>query len=146
MESTVNTPLSAKEVESNAFASMEQQVDEHLPLLHKIAMSLGVYDQELQAFIKEACCITIKRKGGQEALPLRLLLSKNLVHLCVFSISKRMFQQRRKPAHEIPFSFWVAHQLKTIAGFNEKELAYLLNTTLANIQTRLGRALIFLRH
>jgi hypothetical protein len=145
MKTTVSTPLSVVTENVNAFESREQEVSVHLPLLYKIAMSLGFNDHELHTLIDDVCSTAIKQNNRQnEDLPLKILLAKNLVYQCVFCISKRLFQQPGKNTNEMPLSFWVVYRLKTIIGFNDRELAVLLNTSPANIRTRLNKALLFL--
>ncbi len=97
-----------------------------------------------------------------EAIPpakffsLRIWLTKLLVHKCIFKISSELFSQGNSSktlghyygygdSHKLnqkhmPLSFRAVFILKNIVGFDENEIAEILNTTPLSVKQRLNKA------
>jgi hypothetical protein len=82
-----------------------------------------------------------------DVLPPRARLSKLIVEKCVRKVSDSMFQQTGPGRKEMPISCHTVYMLNKEIGFNETEMALILDTTPFVIRTIWNKALLFVnRH
>jgi DNA-directed RNA polymerase specialized sigma24 family protein len=135
------------------------------PLLYKIARSFGLSNSESQDLIQQVYSYALKDYlTNENHHPLRIRLVKMVVHKCIFIISSRLFNQfdsctgknnaeslsyyyaylsaQRSKSGDMPLSFRVVFILKNM-GFNENEIAAILNTTTIKVKERFGKALAY---
>jgi hypothetical protein len=126
------------------FMSTERKIRPYDSLLYKIAAEFGFDSSDRQELVEEVHSFASRHPEGQEELlPKKIWLAKLIVHKCVFKISSQMFQQPETCTKQMPLSFRTAYLLNNLVGFNEEEIAVILNTTPINIKQRLHRAILF---
>jgi hypothetical protein len=139
-----------------------QKPEKYKLLLHSIATSLGLGEKESQELVEYVCLIGKKNYTYQkENYTLKIWLSKILVHNCIFRISSSMFSQNANTANsfqtanhhfmaspfsKIPISFGTAYVLFHSIGFNESEVAQILNISLMQVKERLAKAMIIIKN
>jgi DNA-directed RNA polymerase specialized sigma24 family protein len=147
------------EVLNKGRAVVESNGEAYHTLLYTIATSFGLPDKEATELVGEVFSSAVK--GHVECgkgWPLKLWLSKRLVHKCVFRISSRMFSQpangpanatdnflRPSALAKIPFSFRAVYILFTLIGFTEPEVGQLLNITPIQVRERMARAVAMMK-
>jgi hypothetical protein len=77
---------------------------------------------------------------------LRIWMSKLMVQKCVSKISASIFQQMGASSKEMPLSCRTVYLLNHLVGFDENEMALLLNTTPIIIRARLKKAWSIMNH
>jgi hypothetical protein len=128
-------------------------------LLFQIANHFGFSEKEAFKLIEEVYSYSQRLYNDEKnQLPLRILLSKVMVHKCIFKISCRMFSENiftgitgsssfycNRNAFEacekgMPLSYLTVYILSSILGFSEREIAGILNTTTLQVRERLTKA------
>jgi hypothetical protein len=128
-------------------------------LLFQIGKHFGFSEKEAFKLIEEVYSYSQRLYNDEKnQLPLRILLSKLMVHKCIFKISCRMFSENtstritawpsfysNKNAFEacekaMPVSYLTVYILSSILGFSEREIAGILNTTTLQVRERLTKA------
>ena len=153
---SVNLPVA-----KNTFESSEEKAEKHKSFLQTIALNLGLGEKESQELVAYVCLIGEKNYASQKKnLPLKLWLSKILVHNCVTKISSIMFSKTGSgfnsfqaldnyllsfPISKIPFSFRAVYILSHSIGFTEAEVAYILNISPMQVKERLARAMMIIK-
>jgi DNA-directed RNA polymerase specialized sigma24 family protein len=143
---------------------LERRVREHEGLLYKIAASLGYLDNDMPDLVNEVCSYATRHYGDKEGeLSLRVWLAKMMVYKCIYGISCKLFSQGfalpEKPAFNsnyscysishapallnMPLGFRAVYILHHI-GFDEVEIATILNTDVIAIKKRFNQALLFI--
>src|SRR5215218_45877 len=154
--SSGNLPLA-----KNTFGSSEHEAEKHKPFLLMIAINLGLSEKESHELVEYVCLAGERNYVYQEKnFPLKLWLSKILVHNCVVKISSVMFSKSgsgfvsfqgsdnylgSSSISKIPFSFRTVYILFYSVGFEESEVAYILNITPMQVRERLARALMIIK-
>jgi hypothetical protein len=123
-----------------------------LQIVHAFGFTAKEYAQLLeQQFLKN------DSKNFQCYEQNRVEQAKRLVRQCVYKISSRIFNQSESATSfsgegmpfnsnltaqlvKIPITFRTVYILFHIIGFNEKELAYILNISIVQVRERLARA------
>ena len=141
----------------------DSSLKKHESLLHKIATSFGLSDNESSNVIKQVYSDADRYNGYKNnGLSVRILLSKIMVHKCIFRISSEYFNSNGSSAGNVkgislpyyrnyksrglqcmPLSVRTVFVLSTI-GFNETEIAEILNTTIIDIKERFNKASVFI--
>ncbi|HEY9363494.1 MAG TPA: sigma factor [Chitinophagaceae bacterium] len=144
---------------------VEVKVKKYRQLLYEIARSFGFDEKESQELVQQSC-LYASRHIEEEAnhFSFRIWLSKILVYKCIFKISSELFSQAGTDTEEnafcslgysrykssrgfnvqtMPLSLRAVFILNNI-GFNESEMAEILNTTLLKVKERLSKANAFL--
>jgi hypothetical protein len=130
----------------NNDASTEQKFRQHDMLLYKIAAGFDLDSSERYDLVEEVHSYATRHASVHEGLlPTKVWLAKLMVHKCVFTISSRLFQQPETSTKQMPLSFRTAYLLNNLVGFNEAEIAAILNTTPLKIKERLCKAFLFLQ-
>jgi DNA-directed RNA polymerase specialized sigma24 family protein len=130
-------------------------------LMYKITASFGFSDSESDDLVSEVSFYAHSHRSYPEnRFLLRARLSKIMVHKCIFRISSRLFSQHTSTGKEpgilgyypgcksspgtncqdIPLSFRVVYILNDVIGFNEVEIAEILNITSIRVKDRLNKA------
>ncbi len=122
--------------------SIEQIVKRYEPLMYKIGLSFGFNDSTLHEWVRESSTCAIRCfTAHTDNLSIRLWMAKRIVQKCILKISLPIFQQEGPCCHEMPVSFRAVYVLNRLAGFDENEMAFILNTTPLVIRERLNKAL-----
>ncbi|TKK66692.1 hypothetical protein FC093_16795 [Ilyomonas limi] len=126
-------------------------IKEYEPLLYKIASSFGFIDNETMDLVQQVCsCFNVYCTNPQNGTSLKIRLSKFMVHQCIFKISSQLFSQNvdaeKLSATDMPLSFRSVFILHHIIGFDEYEIAEILNTNLLQVKHRLSKALLFINN
>src|SRR5688572_12146011 len=117
-------------------------------LLSAISNNFGFTEKETFKLIEEVYSYTQRLYNDEKnQLPLRILLSKVMVHKCIFKISCRMFSENTLTGIEsssafysnrnafealqkkMPLSYLTVYILSSVLGFSNTEIAGILNTT-----------------
>jgi hypothetical protein len=136
-------------VNYNAPASSESGIGKYKCLLKKIGISLGFTETESGWLAQQVIHDAIKGNCQRnDHLSSRVWLSKIMVRKCLFTISNLLFSSKNIDSKNkflagktIPLSFWTVLILYNTVGFNEIEIAEILNTTVMQVKRRLNRAL-----
>ena len=132
-------------------------IEKYEPLLYQTAISFGFNDNELNDLVQQVCSHGSRSYTHQRNFfSLRIWLTKLLVHKCIFKISSELFSQGNSSktlghyygygdSHKLnqkhmPLSFRAVFILKNIVGFDENEIAEILNTTPLSVKQRLNKA------
>ena len=153
---SVNLP-----VPKNTFERPKQKAENYKTFLLTIAINLGLSEKESHVLVEYVCLAGERNYVYQEKnFPLKLWLSKILVHNCVVKISSVMFSKSgsgfvsfqgsdnylgSSSISKIPFSFRTVYILFYSVGFEESEVAYILNITPMQVRERLARALMIIK-
>ena len=134
------------------------------PLLYKIAFQFGLDAGEASKLVKKAYSSSGIYKTKPEGFAsFRVLLSKALVRACIFKISvdlcsktgmapdpyavkDRSAWEHDRRLEDMPLSCRAVHILYEAAGFTEKEIAEILNSTPLIVKERLVKARAFISH
>jgi len=124
---------------------------EYESLLYKIATSFGCSDCEALDLIQQVCtCSAICSADWCNDTSLKIRLSKGIVHKCIFKLSSQWCSQyveaKTVCVTDMPLSFHVVYILHDIIGFDENEVAELLNTNLHLVRQRLNKAFLFIKN
>jgi hypothetical protein len=129
---------------------------EYESILYQIPISFGMNSDDSNELVNQ-----MYLKAGRKYSVVyqdRLELTKRIVHQCVFKISCKIFSQEQQLAGfeyeninpysnkisrllKIPLSFSVVYILYHVIGFNETEVAYILNIDSIQVKERLGSAM-----
>lgn len=136
-------------------------------LLLKIAESFGFKDTESKYMVQQVyssaiACYTC----WEHSLPLKVWLSKSLVHKCIFKISSELFENIGVSSREnnlgslktyfnytntneislqkMPLDLRVVYLLCNTIQFTDNEVAEILNTKVQNVKHRFHKALLFM--
>lgn len=153
-----------REAADNA-AENEWTIRAYTPLLYKIATAFGFGESEARE-LTEAVVTYARSNRAADCYPLRIWLSKIMVHLCTARIGSRLFAQCGSPPETtmsaslsgnsgyqnnverrlqgMPLSFRAVYILSCGLGFSTSELSLMLNTTPSAVIERYQRALAFL--
>jgi len=142
---------SASNAYNNRLTITVASIEEHEPLLHKIASSFGLIDSETIDLVQQAYSYSKAYcADSQNDTSLKIRLSKFMVHQCIFKISSRLFSQNadagKTGVTDMPLSFRSVFILHHIIGFDEYEIAEILNTNLLQVKQRLSKALLFINN
>jgi DNA-directed RNA polymerase specialized sigma24 family protein len=143
----------------------EPTIMQHTHLLHQIARSFGFDACEVQDLIGQVHAYACTHRAA-DCYPLRIWLSKIMVHSCTFRIGSRLFSHCGNTAEgtkagsaddytrynntceqrlqEMPLSFRAVYVLRREIGFTTSEIALILNTTPPKVTERYAKALLFL--
>lgn len=143
----------------------ERQIRRYTSLLHKIARGFGFSDSEAHDLVEQVSAYARTHRAA-DCYPVRIWLSKVMVHTCTFRIGHELFgrsgsdgqmNQACVPANGyrygstleqellfMPLSFRATYILSHSLGFTIQEIALILNTTPANVIERYNKALAFL--
>jgi len=125
--------------------SIEQRVRRNEPLMYKIGLSFGFNDSTLHELVRDTSSCAIRYfKTHTDYLSIRLWMSKLIVQKCILKISLPIFLQEGPCCQEIPVSFRAVYVLNKLVGFDENEVALILNTTPLVIRARLNKALLMI--
>jgi DNA-directed RNA polymerase specialized sigma24 family protein len=125
--------------------------------LHRIAWGLGLGDKESKELVEQACRQVWEKRSPASVTDVRTELAMVLVRRAVFSISSRLFSQKKGvpdlPANSwvssrlchLPLSFRVVYLLSEVAGLHEKQIALILNVSTVLVRERQVRALQLLQ-
>ena len=110
-------------------------------LLYRIANSLGFYDREAMQLVEETYRRNAQFNEEVYQSGARIALTRTLVRQCIFRISSTIFS---KPTlvtpGRVPLSFQTVYILFHMFGFDEREIAQILNVNALLVKERLGRA------
>jgi hypothetical protein len=144
---TVTCTASLALAANTTFSPIEQHVRKYEPLMRKIALSFGFCDTVLHELVENTCSSALRHYETQEMyFSLRIWMSKLIVQKCVSKISASIFQQIDTSSKEMPLSFRTVYLLNVLVGFDEYEMALLLNSTPIIIRARLNKALSIISH
>ena len=137
----------------------------YTPLLHKIANGFGFEESEARDLTERAVAYARKNPAA-DCYPLRVWLSKIMVHMCTTLIGSRLFDQcgcasgkeragvpdgdycyknaGEQKLQDMPLSFRAVYILGLTLGFTNSELSIMLNTTPSEVTERHRHALAFL--
>lgn len=148
-------------------APAEAQVNQYTPLLYNIAHAFGFTESEARDLVAQVCAYALSRPAA-DCYPLRLWVSKIMVHLCTFHIGRELFSQsgvvaerqkisdalgdfsrsgnaREQCVKGMPLSYRAVYLLRDHLGFTTSEIALLLNTTPPKVLERYAHALALLK-
>lgn len=151
-------PASKKNFPLNTFENSSSK--EFEPLLYKIATSFGFSNRESDDLLTQVNVYPKSFCAAYESFDLRIALSKIMVYKCIFKISSRLFSQnisfrimphmfgyyagfkdyRDSDLRYMPLSFRTVYILKNTIGFNENEIAEILNITSIKVKERFQKA------
>jgi len=138
-------------VNYNAAASSKSRIGKYKLLLKKIGISLGFTETESDWLAQQV--IDDATKGNcqrNDHFSPRVWLSKMMVRKCLFTISNLLFSSTSIDSNKffagktVPLSLWTVLILYNTVGFNENEIAEILNTTVMQVKHRLNRASAFI--
>jgi hypothetical protein len=143
----------------NNLGSTEERTKKYKTLLHNIAVSLGLDENESSELVEWVCLNGSRNYDYQSKnFTLKIWLSKILVRNCVFKINSRMFSQNESCSFQtennflislhvqkIPFSLMVVYILLHNFGFTEKEAAQILNITPMHVKERFAKAMFIIK-
>jgi len=139
---TITCTVSPALAANPSFLSIEQRVRKFEPLMRKIALSFGFCDATLHELVEDTCSSALRNYKTQEmSFSLRIWMSKRIVRKCVSKVSISIFQHMGSSSKEMPLSFRTVYLLNKLVGFDEYEMALILNTTKLIIRERLNKAL-----
>jgi hypothetical protein len=134
-------------------------------LLYKIAISFGFNDCETMDLVQEVgSCSNTYCADRPNSGSLKIWLSKLMVHKCIFKISSQLFSQnsnaekinhlptgggsghKNSQTTDIPLSLRSVSILSDIIGFDEIEIAEILNTTPLQVKQRLNKVSLFINN
>lgn len=147
-----NRSTSSFLVNYNAPASSKSGIGKYKCLLKKIGIGLGFSETESGWLAQQVIDDAIKGNCQRnDHLSPRVWLSKIMVRKCLFTISTLLFSSKNIESKNkfltdktIPLSFWTVMILYNTVGFNENEIAEILNTTVMQVKHRLNKALAFI--
>lgn len=121
------------------------EAEKYRTLLHSIAIKLGLGNDESCELVEHALCFGQKNYSHQNNITLKVWISKNLVHNCIFKINSILFSQRNGESDpsctsKMPISLRIVHVLYNCGSFTEQEVAYMLNITPRLVRERLAKA------
>lgn len=139
-----------------ALANGSAFAENHLSLLHKIAVEFGFKEADAHELAEEVfhCDSRDYATNRQDCTPM-IRLAKSMVRKCTFLIGCRMFREypvvnilfpavevnfKTSAPPEIPLSFQAVFVLFHSTGFRETEVAQILNISAAEVRKRLARA------
>lgn len=133
----------------NAPASPESKIGKYKLHLEKIGISLGFTETESSRLAQQVIADAIKGNFyGNDQLSLRIWLSKMMVRNCLFTISNLLFSNTNIDSKNefltgksIPLGIQTVFTLYNTIGFNENEIAEILNITVMQVKHRLNKAL-----
>ncbi|HWJ26231.1 MAG TPA: hypothetical protein VNS32_06790 [Flavisolibacter sp.] len=136
-------------IKYSAPPSPESAIGKYKCLLKKIGIGLGFTETESGLLAQQVIDDAIKNNCRRnDHLSPRVWLSKIMVRKCVFTISNLLFSSKNidsknkfPTAKTIPLSFRTVLILYNSVGFNEMEIAEILNTTVMEVKHRLNKAL-----
>jgi hypothetical protein len=125
-------------------------------LLYRIANSLGFDDKQAIQMIEETYLKSAQFNAVVDRNEDRIGLTKILVRQCVFKIGSMMFSKTGtmesfdgyinsldciipSKTGKVPLSLQTVYILFHVIGFNEKEIAHILNANTIQIRERLAR-------
>ena len=148
-------------VAKNTFGSPEHEAEKYKAFLLMIAVNLGLSEKESRELVEFVCLIGEKNYVYQQkSFPLKLWLSKTLVHRCIVKISSIMFSKSggaigsfqgldnnliSSPISKIPFSFRAVYILLHSVGFTKPEVAYILNISPMQVRERFVKAMTIIK-
>ena len=128
-------------------------------LLYKIATCFGLNSKEASALVQQTCSDALRYFQYQENLSqMKLVLSKMIVQKCIFKISSEYFSSidlsngKREAGCFIFYSSFSSSCLRNMplslravfilnsVGFDETEIAQILNASLLTVKMRLNKA------
>jgi len=132
----------------------------HQPVLLQITSGFGFNETHSSKLLQEVKAMVALDAYHKEELPLRLWLVKKVVQKCVFLVSSDMFQCKinnidhglaleDRPylrsfmlhqTRQVPLPVWTTYLLVDIIGFNELEVAGILNSHPFKIREQLSMA------
>jgi hypothetical protein len=136
------------------------------PLLHKIILSFGFYDNESRYLIDQVYACAHSNYGCEENnQSVRIGLVKMVVHQCIYKISSRLFSQVNSnmekkidkdlthsfaynntntfKLQQMPLSIRAVFILKNNLGFSENEIAIILNISTHKVKERFNKAIAY---
>jgi hypothetical protein len=127
------------------------KTQDYQPLLYNIAAGFGFMDSETMDLVQQVCSsINAYCADLQDDTSLKIRLSKQMVHKCIFKISSQLFSQNMNTekiaVKDMPLSCRSVFILHDIIGFDECEIAEMLNTDLLQVKKRLNKALLFINN
>jgi len=148
-------------VAKNTFGSPEHKAEKYKGFLQTIAVNLGLNEKESRELVEFVCLIGEKNYVYQQkSFPLKLWLSKTLVHSCIVKISSIMFSKSggaigsfqgldnnlvSSPISKIPFSFRAVYVLLHSVRFTEPEVAFILNISAMQVRERFVKAMTIIK-
>lgn len=142
-------------------------VQKYEKLMYKIATSFGFNNSESNELVIQAGFYAIEYFAGQEnRFASRILLSKIVVRKCIARLSDKVFSQNpcskkesgvlgyysdskssyRSVYEAIPLSLRTVYILNNTIGFNQVEIAEILNITLIRVKERFNKARFLLNN
>jgi hypothetical protein len=145
---------------SNELTAAGQKIMKYEPLLHQIAISFGFSNDESCELVQQAFRRAHESYAKQEnCYPLKVFLTKCLIHKCIFKISSQLFSQSNTACiysfnslytgdlrlQKMPLSLRTVYLLNIKFKYNELEMAEILNTTSVQVKEKLQKALAFIK-
>lgn len=135
---------------NNDLTITEAGIKEYESLLYKIATNFGFSDSKAMDIVQQVCSCFIKPYADrQNDTSLKIRLSKVMVHKCIFELSSQLFSQNRDAEKTrvtgMPLSSHAVFILHDIIGFDECEVAEMLNINLHQVKQRHNKALLFIK-
>jgi DNA-directed RNA polymerase specialized sigma24 family protein len=160
--------LSIPTTYNNDLTVAEEKIKKHESLLHKIALCFGFSQLEAWELVQQVCLQAYKNYTNEKiCFPLRVSLTKDIVHQCIFKISRQLFSQYNIDEAEIklnvlndhsayispgrfylqkmPLRYRAIYILSIMFPFNEIEVAEILNITPSKVKERLQKTLAFIK-
>lgn len=141
-------------------------IKKYEPLLYKIGINFGFSDSETIALVEQVDFHRNSFCTDRYTFGLKIWLSKIMVRKCIFKISRILFSQNisfevrprvlayhscnQESTHSciqhMPLSLRTVYILKSVIGFDEIEIAEILNVSSFKIKDRFQEAKFFLNN
>jgi hypothetical protein len=141
----------------DAWVKPRDRPEQYKTLLRAIAISLGLSESESNQIISDACMLADNTYDiEKDDVPLKIWLTKIVVHRCIFKISNQIFSHQEKivksvwSVHanlisfrvpQIPLTFKTIYILMHGLGFTETDAAHILNINQLEVRERLRKAM-----
>ena len=120
--------------------------------LYEVGTALGLRDKQAVLFAQEVLYKAMHNSfNAKGKWPLRIRLIQMMVYKCLFHISSELLMHSFKNVSsdtfyipQMPLSYWAVYILHHTIGLSKNEIAFILNTSVLQVNKRLNKALEYI--